>query len=100
MIHAKDCQKRKLTKAVIAEVQMRGFPLSPCLRDRAAKAARARVRESPVEHAWSCNKCGRAIRRLKDAREHVISECPPVPESLRTKHETELKELRQAQGQP
>ena len=92
--HAKDCQKRKLTKAVIAEVQNARFPTLTMFAWPRRKSRKGKGERVTVEHAWSCNKCGRAIRRLKDAREHVISECPPVPESLRTKHETELKELR------
>ena len=91
--HAEDTQKRMLTKAVISEVQNARFPTLTMFAWPRRKSMKNKGERVTIEHAWSCNKCGRAIRRLKDAREHVTRECPPVPESLRTKHETELRDL-------
>ena len=75
--HVKACRSRALTKAVLAEVQNPRFPTLTMFAWPRCKTRGSKQRVS-VEHAWSCNKCGRAIRmfeRSPSACDQAVPSC-------------------------
>ena len=47
-----------------------------------------------VEHGWSCQRCGRALRDRREAKKHVQAPCVSASQELCAKYERELKNLK------
>ena len=88
-----------LNKNVIDVVRTPSFPsLTMFAWPRCKKKGKSE--RLTVEHGWSCNSCGRALRGRREAKKHAKGPCVPASEALCAKYERELQNLRKWANAP